>query len=378
LLLWPLAVFYGCAAVTPPRLGADDEAWLLSGRALPADIAVAESIPDEDLLALTPEMRRFAEAAVEGRRMASGKIRALLSALLDPSQLALQYDGAATYTAEETFAHGRANCLSFTALYIALARHVGLKAYFQEVEVPPTWDLQGRDTLVLYRHVNAVIPVRRGYWQVVDLDSESYDTTYPQHGISDQEALAQHYNNRAAGFLAQQDLGTAQQYLAKAISIDPDISYLWGNLGVLYKRAGQYRAAELALHKAIRLDRRNLVAISNAASLYAELGRQAEAQRLERQAAYFRSRNPYHRYLQGQRAFEDRQYEAARAHALAAVRLYRKEHRFHFLLGAAYQRLGDYKRAQASFARAIALTSDGEQISRYRQKRDLLMSAAGF
>ena len=44
-----------------------------------------------------------------------------------------------TRTASETFRARRGNCLSFSNMFVAMARDVGLDVQFQEVEIPPDW-----------------------------------------------------------------------------------------------------------------------------------------------------------------------------------------------------------------------------------------------
>jgi Flp pilus assembly protein TadD len=298
-----------------------------------------------------------------------------LTALVSPGLRGIVYDATATLTPAETFRQARANCLSFTTLYVLLARHVGLRARFNEVDVPPIWDMQGPETLLLYRHINALVRPTHDRRQVVDLDMEEYDTSYPQREIPDSLAEAQYYNNRAMEFMFAGNLAEAQRYLAKALSIDPGVSYFWGNLGSLYWRAGDLQAAELAFRKARQVSPVDPAAISNAARLYAQLGQSDLARQLEEQVANHRRRNPYYRYQEGLNAFVAGDYEAARSHVLAAIGTHEREHRFHFLLGAVYDRLGDAGRARDSFDRAIELTSDDKQVALYRRKIDVLRSA---
>jgi Flp pilus assembly protein TadD len=334
-----------------------------------------QPVPADAVLSLTPEMKRFAEDAVEGYGNDRHRIKALLTALVSPGLRGIVYDASATLTPAETFRQARANCLSFTTLYVLLARHVGLRAQFNEVDLPPIWDMHGPETLLLYKHINALVRPAHDRRQVVDLDMEEYDTSYPQRTIPDSLAEAQYYNNRAMEHMFAGDLVLAQRYMAKALSIDRRVSYFWGNLGSLYWRAGDLRAAELAFRKARQVHPVDAAAISNAARLYAQLGRVELARQLEEQVANHRRRNPYYRYQQGLDAFVEGDYESARNHARAAIDSHEGEHRFHFLLGAVYDRLGDHERARNSFDRALELTSDDKQLALYRRKIDTLRSA---
>jgi len=375
LLILLLAALYGCGTLpVVGELTAAEEALLLDGASLRADASRA-ALPDEAVFSITPEMQRFAEGAVKGHGTDRNRIKALLTALVSPALLGITYDATASLTPAETFRQARANCLSFTTLYILLARHVGLRAEFNEVDLPPIWDMQSPDTLLLYRHVNAMVRPERDRRQVIDLDMEEYDTSYPQRDIPDSLAEAQYYNNRAMEHMFNGQLADAQRYLAKAISVDPHVSYFWGNLGSLYWRGGDLRAAELAFRKALQVFPVDPAAISNAARLYAELGRTSIAQQLEEQAANHRRRNPYYRYQRALDAFTAGDYDSAREYAQAAIEVHRQEHRFHFLLGAAYSRLGDQARARDCFDRALSLAADDKQLSLYRHKIDVLLSA---
>ena len=60
-----------------------------------------------------------------------------------------------TRTASATFHDRQGNCLSFTMLFVGLARAAGLTASYQSVEVPPTWSNDGQ--VVIANHVNAVV-----------------------------------------------------------------------------------------------------------------------------------------------------------------------------------------------------------------------------
>lgn len=374
-LLGVVMLLAGCS--TLPSVTPADEAWLLGGIALPAapEGATEATVPPEErLLEITPAMRRFAEEAVAGTSTANGRVRALLEAVVDPARLGLRFAEEATYGAAEAFERRRADCLSFTALFVALSRHVGLEARFNEVDVPPVWDMTDSGTLVRYRHMNALVRIGPERWQVVDVLPEDYDASFPQRPVSDREALAQYYNNLAVQLLLQDRLREAQRHLVRAIELAPHVSYLWGNLGSTYRRAGEMRAAKLAFLKAVRLDPEDQTAIKNAARVLAADGDTHLARAFERRVAQVQRRNPYDRYREGLEALAAGRNEAALRHARAAIRLYNREHRFHFLLGLVYARLGDREAARASFERAIQLAS-GERALRYQRRLETLLSA---
>ena len=365
-----------CAAAIPSAQTSDDErARLLSGDALPAHMRTGISQPDEDVLGLSADMIRFADQATAHSETDTGKIEALLRALMESSERNFVFDPAATYTAAQTFEHGRANCLAFAGMVTVMLRHLDIRAEFNEVDVPEVWDMRSPKTMVLYKHVNVMIRPRGGRKKIADLDLAEYDDSYRQRIISDEQAVAQYYNNRAMAYLFDENVTDAFGYLVKAIELDPRASYLWANLGSLYRRTGNREAAELSYQTALSEKRGDLIAISNLARLYSNDGKTELARKFDKRAEYFRSRNPYFRYRQGMDAFAEQDYKVAMSHTKAAIRMYSKEHRFHFLLGAIYRETGKEKKAMASMQKAVEMSTDANQKARYRSKMDHLLSS---
>ena len=374
LLIW----LSGCAVNTPIAgrpVTAAQQAWLLSGKPVLGKNAAPLVLPDDPVMDLSPEMAAFAHRAVSPGAADHIKLNELLRAVLEPGAPGLEYDAAASYTVQEVFSRRRANCLAFTNFVVALMREVGLKVEYNEVDVPYTWDMSDSNTLIMYKHINAIVRLFNKPDKVIDIAMEEYDTSYRQRKISDSLALAQHYNNRAMEYLKQENYAEAVRYMVKALSIEPGVSYLWSNLGAVYRRYGRLEAAELAYRLALQHDPSDLTAVSNAARLYEQLGERETAQALHKRAAYFREINPYYRYRLGLDAFVRREYLLALEHTGAAIRRYDKEHRFYFLQGTIHSRLGNAEQAEKNLLKAISLADNPEQNSRYRRKMGLLLPA---
>jgi len=375
-LLAPLLLLVACATpLSENRSSSEIRQQLLSGDALPAHIQAAISQPEDDVLGASDDIIRFVDQVTSEKKTESDKVRALLLALTDGNSRNFVFDPAATYTAAQTFETGRANCLSFSGMLTVMLRYLGIEARLNEVDVPEVWDMQSPKTMLLYKHVNVVIKPRGGRRQIADLDMAGYDDSYRQRTISDQQAIAQYYNNRAMAYLFDDQLAASFSYLAKALELDPHRAFLWANLGTLYRRMGIYRSAELSYQAALSEDPGNLIAISNLARLYDKQGKPVLASKLNRRADYFRSRNPYYRYRQGMEALATRDLAQALGHAKAAIRMYPKEHRFYFLLGVIYQQLGNQKKAAANLQKAVEMSTDAKQKASYRGKMDRLLPA---
>src|SRR5690606_10983671 len=189
----------------------------------------AEELPEHNLFLITEEMQDFAERAVSQKRRDFGRAEALQRALLLPPSkggLGLVYNAEITQTPIDAFASRRINCVSFTFMYVALARHVGLDAYINEVDLPPSWDLRNKDAFLFLRHVNAKVKLPQKDTVVIDLEMDRYSPAYNQRFISEDLAAAQFYNNRGMELAAAGDVKRAFLHLRKALLLDNRQSYI--------------------------------------------------------------------------------------------------------------------------------------------------------
>lgn len=319
-------------------VGASDPAQVdlaLSGEPLgysspPTDIPAPETI-----LKLTPAMEAFAERAVKGLRRDSQKVAALHQALLaheTAGGLGITYSASATFPPELVFSQGQANCLSFSLLFVAMARHVNLQAAVNDVAIPPTWSSnQGRIQFV--RHVNVLIDLPRSRdTMVVDLDMENYRSHYPQQLISDKRALAQFYNNRAMEIYAESEQAELSfYYLQIALNLDQELSFLWNNLAAVYRRANHPELAEMLYVRALETNPEDLTAIFNLSLVYQETDRPAQAEQLQTLLQDYQHRNPYYQYWLASQRYADQDYQNAAIHIARAIRAEPQEPQFHKL-----------------------------------------------
>ncbi len=344
----------GCAHLPDGGgMAAADRAHLLSGEALLGEAAAGLQLPEQPFLSVSNEMRAFLDQTVPRRGNRATRLDALIYALRHAGMLGFEYVAERTYTAEEAFDNRSGNCLAFTALLVASGREVGLEVRFNEVDIPPSWGLQGELTYVLYRHINANVVRGRRDQVIVDVAPDIYQPEYRQTIISDSHAEAQYYNNLATEHMVRGDTYQAFRHFKKALSLAPGASFLWSNLGTLYLRHGHRREAEAAFLHALHRDTGNLAAISSLERFYVNEQQPEKAELYRRQAQNVRNRNPYYRYHKAEQAYGERDYAAAVAHSLAAVAGNAEDHRFHFLLGISYLNLGRRSEGEAALEKAL-------------------------
>jgi tetratricopeptide (TPR) repeat protein len=313
-------------------------------------------IADVDLLRLTPEMRAFTDRYAKPRSASDGKAWMLAYAALDPYLMDFEYDPLVTLPADEAFRTGRGNCLTFSSMFIALARDAGLQAWYQEVIVPPEWSAVN-ETLLVSKHVNAVVAEWSSRY-VIDVSRRKKMPLEETRRLDDDEALAQYYNNLGAEALVRNDLPTAHAYFSKALEARPGLAYVWSNLGVVFRRNGQTADAILAYQAAIARDPGQEVALNNLHTLYTEEGDLGAAAAIEQRVARNRRNNPYYLHHLAEIANEEQRWADAIELLSRAIRLDASEYRFHYSLAQAQYHAGQREAARASLARARELVPE--------------------
>ena len=110
---------------------------------------------DLNPLDLNLEMKQFLDKKVDRGLPPMERLQSLVSAVFRDSELSFTY-APETRSAIETFTNRNGNCLSFTLLFISMARYLNLDAKFREVEIAPIWTKTG-DFVNLSQHLNAAI-----------------------------------------------------------------------------------------------------------------------------------------------------------------------------------------------------------------------------
>jgi Tfp pilus assembly protein PilF len=341
----------GCSTISlpQPRAYSADISELLSGRAMLGREVTEAELPNVDLFAITPEMAAFAKSAVRRGDSYFEKVKALHVALLTSAEAGgygIVYSAYITEPPIITFQQRHANCLSFTLLYVALARSVGLNAKVNEVEIPPTWDMRNKKDMVFLRHVNVKVPllgestnILRRDDVVIDLEMDRYRSNYRQHEISDTLATAQFYSNRAMEYMDAGNFTDAFLSLRKSISLNNQQSYVWSNLGALYGRKKLLRESELAYLHALEVNPDDLTVMNNLSYHYNQAGNKEKALKFARLAQRYRESNPFYKYNLALSAFEQQEYEPALHLVLQAMDREKNDVRFYELAATLYEKL---------------------------------------
>ncbi len=362
--------------------------------------SVDKTIPDADILAINNDIKSLLDEKVVNIKNPQNRLTTLTDILTGKISYDTVNDAYGVKTAQETFNTGTGNCLSFSNLFIAVSRYVGLKSRFAEIPTMPNWTREG-EMLFFTMHIGVSVDIRDLNTQVIQLkitdkasrivriDSslryyfypsalkpdESAAGTFSLQPIPDNRAFAQHYNNIGSKYMAEGNNRDAFRYFVKAIRTDPRLSFAWSNLGVVYRRNRQFDAAEAAYYQGLAVthgfkDTSMLTIMNNLAKLYDITGNAEKAAFFKDRVASFREKNPYYQYAEGKRAYDESSYEKSEDFFKKAIRLKDDEHLFYYSLALAYSKTGDLKKAEENINRAIKYSQDKQQREYYEKVRD--------
>ena len=328
-----------------------------------------------DILEMTPEMIAFVDSYVGNLRNRQAKMKRLVYAVMGEGNFQLIYDEK-TRTAQETFRDARGNCLSFTNMFIAMARYLDIHVDYQEVDIPPDWSLAG-ESFLFSQHVNVLVDLGVGERRVVDFNTYDFHITFDRHTISDERARAHYFNNIGVDYMLNGDTQAAYANFHQALVEDVSFSSAWVNMGVLHRREGFPRYAEAAYKQALEIYQFDLIAMSNLANLYEEEGLSELAQYYSGRVKTHRMNNPYYRYHLAQSAIVNGDYDAAIENLKVAIRQRKEDDRFYFLMSLSYLMNGNKETAESWMTKAKELAGDDNGKQHYQNKMDRLLMSQG-
>ncbi len=311
------------------------------------------------VMALPAELRqRLAMEVTVGSRSDTSRLQRLLEFMFQPDGLGMEFQYDATSTVEHAYLTRKANCLTFTLMFIALAREAGLDAYTQEIDRTITWHQQD-STIYHTSHVNAGVKAN-GRRYTVDVGSDSLIARDPPQRVSDERLLAHFYNNRAADLMAEHSLTSAAEHMRIALELDPSYANSWSNYGVLHLRLEDLAGARRAYDRALQLNPTHAAALFNMLTLAARSGDVQGEAAYRRRLDQARARDPFHQFLLAIDHERHGRHDEAVQHYRHAIRLHGSEHRFHLGLARVYLKLGEHHLAGRSLLRAQAVGGESQ------------------
>ena len=302
----------------------------------------------------TPEMERWVEEALRSRVGDDSlrKLTVLQQELFSPD-FGFSYDTDLTLTAAETFGSRRGNCLSFTSMFVAMARSAGIPTFLMSVRRDPEVDRVG-DLVVVNRHVVAGYRGASSEVHIFDFYLTTSGPYIQERTIDDLTAAAMYHVNLGGDAIRRGELDEAVRHLGIATTLAPDWAPGWVNLGVAHYRQGDAESAFADYQRALDAEPGNPSALGNLAFIYRDQGREREAEVALRAAAQ-QTTNPFTLIAMADVEMARGRLGAAGGYLRKARRWYSDEPEVHLALARLADRRGDPARAERHRARAAEL-----------------------
>ena len=239
-----IAVLPAGAARAPETL--TREAWEQAVREAGLDPAEVENP-----LGYTAEMAAYA-AEIAGAGSDRERLLRLQQHLFDRAKTAFEYQEDVTLTGREAFAMMRGNCVSFTNLFVGLARSIGIEAQAVMFHHRSSLDVEG-DLMIFNTHLAAGYRIG-GRALVFDFFNRRSEREFGFTLLDDRSHAGIYLSNRGTGALRAGDPELALHWLELATRIAPRLGTAWGNLGVVRRRTGNIDGAIEAHLFAIELE----------------------------------------------------------------------------------------------------------------------------
>ena len=338
-------------------------AWLLAAAlswSAPSPMPASEaSAREAQVMAVPPQLEAHMRSVVmTGSLSPPARLEKLAHFVFDSRNgLGIVYDEQATSSVAEAYATRKANCLTFTLLFLALAREAGLRAYAQEVGETLDWRASG-GTIFRDNHVNAGIRID-GVALTVDVAGEDVLTLHQPRRIDDRRLLSHYYNNLAIRDLEHGALDAATSHMATALALEPGYAPHWSNAGVIALHTDDLSTAERNFRHALELDPDEFGALLNLVELAHRRGDAREEWRWRDRLAQVQQRDPLQHFMQALDYERIGDYAQAIVHFERAIRLHPRDHRFYAALARACVEAGDRDAARDALMRARRYSTGG-------------------
>jgi tetratricopeptide (TPR) repeat protein len=318
---------------------------------------------------MSPEMKQFVSTKIDSGLAPMQRLQSLVTAIFQNKELNFTYS-TISRSATETFEKRNGNCLSFTLLFISMARYLNLDARFCEVKVSPAFSKSG-EFVILNQHLRPVVFIS-GEIYAVDIFPQIVPMGLDGQLVPDERGLAHFYSNKGVDELRNGNYKLAEEYFNQAIATDPTMVGALINLGTTRSRQGKMDEAEGYFRKALELNPKSQAAMSNLANICSISGKTQEALRLKVKIQSFLEKNPYYHFNLGIQAFQQGNYEEALVEYKRAIKLNSTDHNFYFAIARMYAQIGKTKQVVSNLQLARKYAYDPDNKLKYAQKLELI------
>lgn len=343
-----------------------------------------EGLKLENPFALDPEIDAIIEKDIGYTDTPLERIRRITRFLNDRGYIDFKYQADDSLTAKQAFHERKGDCMAYTNLFLGIARHLNIPAYF--VHVSEARNYYEKDGL-FFRSAHMAVGYGAGqlgdsatspYVVVVDFTEEASGTGLMLYeAIDDAKAFALFYNNVAVDSMLKGDMAHAEKLLKFLLQDQPNLKEVTNNLGVLYMREGRYDTALGVLQQGMKDFPTYQPFYTNAVQAARGCGQFALAADLEAKGQELMRRDPFFLFNSGVHLYQSQDYAGAIRQFNAALRAQTKNPNQHVLqawLARAHLAAGQTQAGIEAFKKAQASSPTYNMLTLLRHEFPVLQS----
>lgn len=235
------------------------------------------------------DIKKFAERNTKWAVTQRGKVAGIIDGIVNMGDSGFKYITARTLPAIDVLKYKNGNCFSYTNLFVAAARSIGLPAIYYDASDKRYALRQEDDKLIYSGHIIAGVKVDNEVI-FVDFSKISNSPDFRYKPLSDSDVISLFFNNM--GHEAMLENIDSEPYFRTAIEMSYKIRSPWNNLAALYIKQGRLFEAEEILLKTIELDVASFSTYYNLAVLYINKEEWATAEKMLKSAYRYEKTNP--------------------------------------------------------------------------------------
>ena len=289
-----------------------------------------------------------------GQADALEQLKNLQRFLFDPDAFYFDYEARNTLTAAEAFERGGGNCVSFTNMFIAMGRSLGIPVQAALADGPGETE-RVDDLVVVDSHVVAAYRHSKGR-AIYDFERNRETVVVGYRLLDDYWLMAIYLNNHAVELILEDRFDEAMVFLHDALKLAPGFVDAYNNIGVTQRRLGNTEQALDAYLLALRLDPDNRSIRNNLRPLFKIMSEEREAGREQATPSKF------------DRLMADGDTELSHGAVVSARKLYKRAHDVepdrsepYVALARAQLFRGQLRDAKKELRRALALDPDNAE-----------------
>ncbi|WP_213611506.1 hypothetical protein [Pseudoalteromonas sp.] len=283
-----------------------------------------------------------------------------------------------THSASQAVALGQGNCISLAVLTQSYAQILGLETSFQEMTSEPVYS-KADNIVYVANHFRTMIYTPKDELPEKDLNIISFSRPgtlidyFPTRGsvYSDNadynDLLSKFYSNLAADALENNQLDLAYSLIIQANKYTPYDSELFNMAGVLHRRAGDLKSAQLIYQTALDNKFVSINLLSNYLVLAKQLGNTQLTEQLTSELAHV-EKNPFELLVIAKNDLEIGQINTATKHIEQAITKAPYIAELYLELAKINHQKGNTQKTQVLLEKAIKLERNKQRLNLYQAK----------